>query len=78
MLGICDRAKSEHPEVAGYVLLGDPIKEIPRKCEELNVTLLVLGSRGRSAMARLLLGSVSHYILYHAMVSIVIVQVDKK
>src|SRR3712207_1804895 len=46
-------------EVRSAVLEGDPSEELLRRAEEWRPDLIVVGSQGRSALGRLLLGSVS-------------------
>ncbi len=45
---------------------GDPDKEILRAAEALGVGLIVIGSRGLGAVARMLIGSVSDSVVRHA------------
>lgn len=45
---------------------GEPDKEILRTAESLGVGLIVLGSRGLGAVARMLIGSVSDSVVRHA------------
>lgn len=55
------RLKSYFPtwQVDGKVLAGTPAAELIRKAEEWKADLIVVGSQGRSAIGRLVLGSVS-------------------
>ena len=55
------RLRSIFPEwqVSGEILAGTPAAELVRKAHEWKAELLVVGSQGRSAIGRLILGSVS-------------------
>ena len=55
------RLKSYFPtwQMRGEVLAGTPAAELIRKAEEWEADLIVVGSQGRSAIGRLVLGSVS-------------------
>ncbi|KAJ3043435.1 hypothetical protein HDV00_005133 [Rhizophlyctis rosea] len=53
---------------------GDPREEIIAKIEALKIDLVVMGSRGRGALKRSLLGSVSDYVIHHAKCPVTIVK----
>jgi nucleotide-binding universal stress UspA family protein len=53
---------------------GDPANEIVELAEELEVGLVVVGSRGLGSMRRALMGSVSTSVLRHAHCSVLIVR----
>ncbi|WP_350347439.1 universal stress protein [Agromyces sp. G08B096] len=57
--------EAEHPEldVVRRVVAGDPVSALVD--EAADASLLVVGSHGRGALARFLLGSVSHGVLAH-------------
>ncbi|XP_017415540.1 universal stress protein PHOS34 isoform X3 [Vigna angularis] len=56
------------------ILNGDPREMICEAAEQMQVNLLVLGSRGLGALKRTLLGSVSDYCAHHARTPILIVK----
>ncbi|KAK7355060.1 hypothetical protein VNO80_14305 [Phaseolus coccineus] len=56
------------------ILNGDPREMICEAADQMQVNLLVLGSRGLSALKRTLLGSVSDYCAHHARTPILIVK----
>ena len=60
--------------VEARVLTGDPREEVVRAAEEWPADLVVLGARGLSAMAGLLLGSVSTAVARHAPCPVVVVK----
>jgi len=61
-------------EVRGELLQGHPADAILSFAEQEHVDLVVMGSRGQSATARLLLGSVSDAVVHHAHVAVLVVR----
>ena len=57
-------------QVRGEVLAGIPAPELVRRAEEWQAQLLVVGSQGRSAIGRLILGSVSLEVATEARCSV--------
>ena len=70
------RIRSHFPgwDVRGEGVLGAPATEILRKAEEWRADLIVVGSRGRSALGRLVFGSVSRKVANEAGCSVRIVR----
>jgi nucleotide-binding universal stress UspA family protein len=56
------------------LLEGDPAGEIVRAAEEENASLIVLGTHGRTGLARLLMGSVAEQVVRHAPCPVLIVK----
>ena len=56
------------------VLEGDPASEIVRYATERRAGTIVMGTRGRTGLARLVLGSVARNVLVHAPCSVLIVR----
>lgn len=54
--------------------MGDPDKEIVRLSEELDVGLIVMGSRGLGGIRRALMGSVSDSVVRHAHCPVLVVR----
>lgn len=63
-----ERLRKSFPgwRVEWCALLGSPARELMMKADEWNPDLIVLGSHGRSALGRLILGSVSQKVLSEA------------
>ena len=60
------------------VLSDQPIRlALMRQLKEGNHDLVVMGSRGRGAVRAALLGSVSHYVLHHSQVPVLIVHAER-
>jgi len=70
-----DRVPADLP--VSTILATDPIRvALVRQIEAGHHDLVVLGSRGRGAVRAALLGSVSHYVLHHSPVPVLIVHAD--
>lgn len=54
---------AEGPSVGVRVVRGDPVKCLLATAEELHADLIVLGATGKGRAARMMLGSVSEYVL---------------
>jgi nucleotide-binding universal stress UspA family protein len=65
-------------DVLVEVLEGPPADAILRVTEVRQPDLIVMGSRGHGALASLLLGSVSHRVLAHAHVPVLVVRATEK
>jgi nucleotide-binding universal stress UspA family protein len=60
------------------ILTPDPIRQaLIKRVEEGHHDLVVMGSRGRGAVASTVLGSVSHHMLHHSPVPVLIVHADR-
>ena len=59
--------------VSGRTAAGDPGIELVQRAAAANHDLIVMGSRGRGAVRSAVLGSVSHFVLNHAKVPVLIV-----
>jgi nucleotide-binding universal stress UspA family protein len=60
------------------ILATDPIRvALIRRIREAGHDLVVVGSRGRGALRATLLGSVSHYVLHHSPIPVLIVHADE-
>lgn len=61
-------------EVAGHLLVGDPVEEILRLAGELRADLLVVGTHDYAGFDRLLLGSVAETLTRKAHCSVLVVR----
>jgi nucleotide-binding universal stress UspA family protein len=77
---ILQRARERVPDglSVSAVLSEQPIRvALSRQIAHGYYDLVVMGSRGRGAVRAALLGSVSHYVLHHSPVPVLIVQADR-
>lgn len=79
---IANRAAEELNEagvdVDIQVLEGPPAEAILRVAEGHRADLIVMGTRGRGQLTSLLLGSVSHRVLAHSHVPVMVVRAEEK
>lgn len=68
------RAGLDDVHVTTRVVPGDPADVLLSEADALGTDLIVVGSRGRGAVSRFLLGSVSHKVLLHAPCSVEVVK----
>jgi len=67
-------AHDRNVDIEIIVRTGDPRSEILQTAEEVGADLIAVGSTGKGLGARILLGSVSTYIMTHAKVTTVVVR----
>ncbi|OQB35371.1 MAG: Universal stress protein [Euryarchaeota archaeon ADurb.Bin165] len=67
-------AHDRNVDVEIIVRTGDPRNEIIKTAEEVGASLIAVGSTGKGLGARILLGSVSTYIMTHSKVTTVVVR----
>ena len=59
------------------VLTGDPREAIVQTAKDEGADLVVVGSHGRSGIAKLLMGSVAAHVVTHAPCSVLVVKTDR-
>jgi len=60
---LCDE---EHVEYHVTIKMGYPVDEIIKEAKRVKAGMIVMGSRGRSALSATVMGSVSYGVLHHA------------
>jgi nucleotide-binding universal stress UspA family protein len=69
------RAVADHGiDVEAVVAVGNPAEEILNAAEAGGVELIVMGRRGRNAIARFVMGSVSDRVVRHATCDVLVVR----
>lgn len=68
------RPDDEHMAVEHYLMVGDPAAEILDLAEEKGCDLIVMGTHGRTGLARLLMGSVAQQVVRRAPCPVVTVK----
>jgi nucleotide-binding universal stress UspA family protein len=77
---VCDSIKSDFPDwtVRPEIYIGSPAREILAKAERWKPDLIVLGSRGQSALSRFIFGSVAQKVASETKASVRISRVKPK
>jgi nucleotide-binding universal stress UspA family protein len=72
-----ERIRAAGGQVAqAHLLLGRPAEQIVNLSEELGIGVVVIGSRGLSALRRAVLGSVSESVVRHAHCPVFVMRAD--
>lgn len=69
---ISEMAKNEGCSITQHIVEGSPGSTIVDTAEELGCDLIVVGSLGHSAISRVLLGSVSSYVVNYAKINVLV------
>lgn len=74
---VLDEAKNRLiglPDTTYTLLQGDPAQSILECAKEAGADLIVIGSRGLGTIREWLLGSVSHYVVQHAQIPVLVIK----
>ena len=74
MTALVKRLRRQVPGTRGFVRVGTPWREIVALAEDLRVDAIVVGSRGLSAIQRLLLGSTAENVVRNASCPVLVVR----
>ncbi|ADQ05464.1 UspA domain-containing protein [Caldicellulosiruptor owensensis OL] len=69
-----DRAKSEGIEINCAIVPGHPANGVVSFAESIKADLIIVGQRGRSGVARYIVGNVAENIVRHAHCSVMVVK----
>ncbi|HEY3452624.1 MAG TPA: universal stress protein [Myxococcales bacterium] len=72
-----EAARAGAPEVTTHTAMGTPYAEILRFAEKQECDLLVMGTHGRTALARVFIGSVAEKVVRHAPCPVLTVRPDR-
>lgn len=73
-----DRMRSGGLEATALLVQGPTAKTLLAEAERLEIDLIVMGTHGRTAVMDILVGSVSHAVLRHTEIPVLLVPVRRK
>lgn len=76
--GLTERARQVGLEVGTHLVEGRAGPTIIREAEQLGADLVVVGSHGQGALADIILGSVSLYVVHHSHIPVCIVRPPRR
>lgn len=74
---VSERAQVEGVEVEGNLIEGHPADEIIRYSEKNSISLIVMGTLGKSGLDRFLLGSVAEKVVRNSKIPVLVVRGKK-
>jgi nucleotide-binding universal stress UspA family protein len=66
------------PNTASALLQGDPAQALLKYADDQDADLIVIGSRGFGTLKELFLGSVSHYVVQHAEIPVLVIKAPRE
>jgi nucleotide-binding universal stress UspA family protein len=73
-----DQAKAAGIDVSADVIIGIPAEVILQQILDVDVSMLIMGSHGKTGLSRLLMGSVAEAVVRKAQVPVLIVKANEK
>jgi nucleotide-binding universal stress UspA family protein len=74
---VTDKAKAEGLEVEGNLIEGHPADEIIKYSENNSISLIIMGTLGKSGLDRFLLGSVAEKVVRNSKIPVLVVHAKK-
>ncbi len=78
LLGLSAALRAKGIEARALLIRGNPPAEILAKAQEINASMIILGSHGHGLLHKALLGSVSESVIRHAKGNVLIVPQPEK
>jgi universal stress protein A len=75
---LVDEAKSMGIDVSADAMIGMPAEVILQQIVDFDVSLVIMGSHGKTGLSRLLMGSVAEAVIRKATVPVLIVKANEK
>jgi len=75
---LVDEARAMGIDVSADVMIGMPAEVIVQQTADFDVSLLIMGSHGKTGLSRLLMGSVAEAVIRKAQVPVLIVKANEK